>query len=1125
LCSLGLNADIYFAGSFEESTAPGTRRQSFPTAKSAHKAKTQNNASHFQFVPGAVLPVDLDDEQVRTLSQILSSLTSKAPENPVSMRLKQDASHQKGRLQSLDSQKQNNIRDSHRGPSMRRLLQHADYDGGYTLFTMKVSFQYGDRIEEMFWKCNNNLRHTQGVHSCDAGGKDDYSTFTFQDKIMTALENEFPDNSFQLQAFEPVESKGISEDYEVSFSVTGPLAATGLFQGFSSTDTARDRVGTVSCCGIYVEEELHEEERRRLLQSGRDNTETTGFSCAESSAQCDPAEHHPNLVGYMEFTLDESDLAFTPFVCGDGIVQSTSAIGDTDVEETCDESYEYNHEYSSCHFVNTHKPSESPCRCNPLKGFELVGETCTCKHRPPERSPKPNAFSASESTLLAGANNVITLVTTFNEEVHIGNNYMVVEVVGLTGSQTANAAALPIICLLPWTDCNGNLGVLATRSALVFGDSNTAFDWGKGSWNQKTGTLKFTVAAETLRNSGKGPIQLKLQITLQNSAVAQSAVTPYLRNCGHWTWPEEDGYMGFTEEDYSGMPLLASNKKMFNSGSNCAAGCSLTKMNSAKGSAVVVATVSFTTPPTAPMEVSTPEAIVGRGVSMEMNVNLPLPSMAVPCNKPSSIDTNPTCSTFAGAHKSLLKVEVGGAELTDGVTLNIALDTAVVRTRGGCLTTESKTLTICLPGYVSLYRFNDLTATWEGDAAPTATTSKDAIYNKAVERQDVTSFSTWAALATSPCCDYEGSGTACGDKMCLTANNVQEYGQSVSVALGGGTLSKMPAVGLTDRPVFTSQDAIQASVSFGVEAKTMQLRVGWTQMCPGSMSCGANVVDLSWYPSRFGHVVQAVGASTLIIYGGMGCKKYETVRVNNKNESRCKELMLLDDLWEFNAIKALAGQDPFSQLETSPRLHGMMGMTAAVLPNADNRILMFGGSTIFHTKTLLSQRLPQPVEGMFQVRNLEFRASKATRTDLFLLEMSSNAKVQNSTHVILFGGFIGNSLSSAVVTYEMTAASPALGLSPLAVLSLQSPEARSYPGLFKPDETTLFMYGGFSDGAGRSDAWVLDIVSNSWKQIARQDTTDPDQPYPTAFNAFSSFYLGGQTVFVTSGGTCYVVVA
>ena len=260
-----------------------------------------------------------------------------------------------------------------------------------------------------------------------------------------------------------------------------------------------------------------------------------------------------------------------------------------------------------------------------------------------------------------------------------------------------------------------------------------------------------------------------------------------------------------------------------------------------------------------------------------------------------------------------------------------------------------------------------MTATWEGDEAPTATTSKDAIKNKAVERQDVTSFSTWAALATSPCCDYEGSGTACGDKMCLTANNVQEYGQSVTVALGGGTLSKMPVVGLTDRPLFTSQDAIQASVSLCVEAKTMQLRVGWTQMCPGSMSCGANVVDLISYPSHFGHVVQAVGASALIIYGGMGCKKYETVRVNNKNESRCKELMLLDDLWEFNAIKALSGQDPFSQLETSPRLHGMMGMTAAVLPNADNRILMFGGSTIFHTKTLLSQRLPKPVEGMFQV--------------------------------------------------------------------------------------------------------------------------------------------------------------
>ena len=59
--------------------------------------------------------------------------------------------------------------------------------------------------------------------------------------------------------------------------------------------------------------------------------------------------------------------------------------------------------------------------------------------------------------------------------------------------------------------------------------------------------------------------------------------------------------------------------------------------------------------------------------------------------------------------------------------------------------------------------------------------------------------STWAALATSPCCDYEGAGAACGDAVCLDTTDPSD--SAVKIQLGEGTLSKMPAVDLTDRPL------------------------------------------------------------------------------------------------------------------------------------------------------------------------------------------------------------------------------------------------------------------------------------------------------------------------------------
>ena len=255
----------------------------------------------------------------------------------------------------------------------------------------------------------------------------------------------------------------------------------------------------------------------------------------------------------------------------------------------------------------------------------------------------------------------------------------------------------------------------------------------------------------------------------------------------------------------------------------------------------------------------------------------------------------------------------------------------------------------------------------------------------------------------------------------------------------------------------------------------------------------------------------------VFLYGGMGCKQYDMVIVGNKNESRCIQLVVLDDAWEFDVLKAFAGQNPFSKLETSPRLSGMMGMSPSTLPDSDSRILMFGGSSVFHARALIYQDSPRPTNASFEVRSIEFRSRKASRAELQnMRQLSFNAGLHNDTHVLLFGGFIGNSLSSALYAYEMAAQQPSLGFSLVNTWSPEAPEARSYPGLVIKDDT-LYMFGGFRNGEGKSDLWKLDIVSGVWTRLSEQ-ARNYDKFLKLAFNAFSSFNSEGSVVIVASGG-------
>ena len=231
--------------------------------------------------------------------------------------------------------------------------------------------------------------------------------------------------------------------------------------------------------------------------------------------------------------------------------------------------------------------------------------------------------------------------------------------------------------------------------------------------------------------------------------------------------------------------------------------------------------------------------------------------------------------------------------------------------------------------------------------------------------------------------------------------------------------------------------------------------------------------------ARFGHAVEAVGTSNLLIYGGMGCKTYEPVEVKGIKQDRCTVVEVLDDLWVFDIKKAMAGQHPFLQVDTSPRLPGLLGVATATLQNVHNRVLTFGGSSVFQVEYFLRRQRPPVEESGFQVRVLAFRARKAASTELDMPEQTLCADIQNSTHVVMFAGFVGNALSSCLFIYELAAAQPTLGLNAVPVLSLQAPSARGYAGLVKPDDNTLVMFGGFSQSAGyqaRANACQFDCV-------------------------------------------------
>jgi len=314
----------------------------------------------------------------------------------------------------------------------------------------------------------------------------------------------------------------------------------------------------------------------------------------------------------------------------------------------------------------------------------------------------------------------------------------------------------------------------------------------------------------------------------------------------------------------------------------------------------------------------------------------------------------------------------------------------------------------------------------------------------------------------------------------------------------------MPAMTETHRPEIQNADQMAAYLAPPASAAPdVYMRRDWQQFLQEDLGW-------AWPPARFGHSVQEVSTTRVLVYGGVGCGKYDNVT------NLCIELKILDDLWEMDTVQGRMRNNPFRELDLSPRLPGLVGMTAVPLGAASHQIYVLGGSSSSFVLDLMLGLPLNPSADNFEFRNLEFRARKALQAKVTSeAAISGHSEVSNATLAILFGGFSRNLLTSAVYFYDLQAASPEIALSRSKALA-SGPVARSFTGVAKPDDSSLMMFGGVNSEVGISDLWMLDLNTQAWSEV--HATSSSAGPRANSFPAFESFDLDGNTVLVVSGG-------
>jgi hypothetical protein len=338
----------------------------------------------------------------------------------------------------------------------------------------------------------------------------------------------------------------------------------------------------------------------------------------------------------------------------------------------------------------------------------------------------------------------------------------------------------------------------------------------------------------------------------------------------------------------------------------------------------------------------------------------------------------------------------------------------------------------------------------------------------------------------------------------------------------------------SSRPKFSSKAEFDAYKRISQNSTSFVPRSQWRHLCPGglfheSADCPSEPeAELEWIPARFGHTAAAVSPTRILFYGGYLCK------ASDDTTGICTQVILGNDLWEFDSIQARSGLRPFRQLGLDPSMRGVIGQAALTVPigsGANYQILIFGGAPeMFFVSAVGQQQLPAVLgdEGQMEIRQLLYRVNKVRNSSTSGLGcLSFHSAVRTDTSGILFGGYARNSLTSAVYTHDLNFRAPSSTLSLVSPIA-ETPSARGYSGLAKATSTSLVMFGGTGieyntsscadsqccgSTRGVWDIWSLDVSRQSWSKLASNR-----DPTLLSFGGFASFFFGEILAINMMGG-------
>ena len=282
----------------------------------------------------------------------------------------------------------------------------------------------------------------------------------------------------------------------------------------------------------------------------------------------------------------------------------------------------------------------------------------------------------------------------------------------------------------------------------------------------------------------------------------------------------------------------------------------------------------------------------------------------------------------------------------------------------------------------------------------------------------------WAVLGSPVCCEYEGKGKPCSSGTACTTEPSQqrELDRFSHAYMGEGARMRRPQPMPSSRPSLSGVgfEAKKNDFDRWLTQKSATPYIpasGWVQVCIDglvhSTVCPALPANpkqpgVNWPKSRFGASVLTLGSSVRVaVFGGFACA-----------DTNCSTYTAFNDMWELDLNLVQSVTDALLVLrELSPVASGLGGAVAVSLDGSDQRLHVLGGCAIPFANNLLGQIYQRGVPYAAESREIfVFELKMKSLMSTYIPAVSGQSAVNNQSMAIMFGGFVGNTMTNGLLT-------------------------------------------------------------------------------------------------------------